>query len=72
MPDVWIAHVRDAATPDIAAQAAAAIGRGDAPKTLVAIDATIKQLRWETTAPDGTLLPSTPDELLARLPVRAS
>jgi len=25
-----------------------------------------------TTAPDGTLLPSTPDELLARLPVRAS
>jgi len=61
-----IAHVRDAATPDIAAQAAAAIGRGDASKTLVAIDATIKQLRWEPTAPDGTPAPkekATPDEL---------
>lgn len=61
-----IAHVRDAATPDVAAQAAAAIGRGDAPKTLAAIDATIKQLRWETTAPDGTPAAkekAAPDEL---------
>jgi hypothetical protein len=49
-----ITAVREAAAPDLAAQAQKAIGQGDAPKQLAAIDATIKLLRWETTAMDGT------------------
>lgn len=58
--------VRDAAAPDLAAQAQKAIGQGDAVKALTSIDATIKLLRWETTAADGTPAPkekATPEEL---------
>ncbi|MEZ4299531.1 MAG: hypothetical protein R3B70_31575, partial [Polyangiaceae bacterium] len=49
-----IATVREGAAPDLAAQAEKAIGTGDAKKTLAALDATIKLLRWEVTAADGT------------------
>ena len=42
--------------------------QGEAPKTLAAVDATIKLLRWETTAADGTAPPKekAPPEELAR------
>ncbi|MBK8258141.1 MAG: hypothetical protein IPK82_36430 [Polyangiaceae bacterium] len=49
-----IASIRDAAAPDLAAQAVKSIGGGDAPKQLAALDATMKLLRWETTGADGT------------------
>lgn len=49
-----LAVVREAAAPDLAAQASNAIGTGRAAKELAAIDATIKLLRWEPTAQDGT------------------
>lgn len=61
-----IAAVRDAAAPDLAGQAQRAIGTGDAPKQLATLDATIKLLRWETTAADGTAPPkekAPPEEL---------
>jgi len=61
-----ITAIREAAAPDLAAQAQKAIGGGDASKQLAAIDATIKLLRWETTAADGTPPPkekAPPEEL---------
>jgi hypothetical protein len=61
-----LSQVRNAAAPDLAAQAQKAIGLGDAAKTLASVDETIKLLRWETTAPDGTPAPkekATPEEL---------
>lgn len=61
-----IATVRNAAAPDLAAQAQRAVGKGDAPKALAAIDETIKLLRWEPTAADGTAPPkekAPPEEL---------
>jgi hypothetical protein len=45
--------VRDAAAPELGALAQRAVGQGDAPKTLLAVDATIKLLRWQPTAADG-------------------
>ena len=62
-----IAAVREAGASDIAATASKAVGQGDAPKTLASVDATIKQLRWETTAADGAppaKEKAPPDELL--------
>lgn len=63
-----ITTVREAAVADLAAQAQRSIGQGDAPKQLAAIDATIKLLRWETTAADGTAAPKdkAPPEELAK------
>lgn len=60
--------VRDAAAPELAAQAARSVGGADARKQLGLIDATMKLLKWETTAPDGTLPPKekTAPEDLAR------
>jgi hypothetical protein len=63
-----IATVREAAVPDLAAQAQRAVGQGDASKTLASVDATIKLLRWEPTAADGTAPPKekAPPEELAK------
>ena len=64
---VAVNAVREAAFSDIASVASKAVGQGDASKTLASIDATIRQLRWETTAADGAPPPkekAPPDELL--------
>jgi hypothetical protein len=61
-----IAAVRDAAAPDLGAQASKAIGSGDAAKVLAQVDATFKLLRWEPNAADGTPAPkekAAPDEV---------
>lgn len=61
-----LAVVREAAAPELGAKAISVVGQGDAVKTLVVIDATIKLLRWEPTAADGTPAPkekAVPEEL---------
>jgi len=49
-----LAVVREAAAPEIAALAVRAVGQGDAPRTLLAVDANIRLLRWEPAGVDGT------------------
>lgn len=64
-----LATIRKAAAPDLASQAQGAIGVGSAPKQLAAIDETIKLLRWEPNAPDGTPAPkekAMPDDLAGK------